>query len=120
MVFWLLRRQIATCPVANIGFRFFSLFLSTQLYLLSLFIVFFRSGMTAYTAFQLRKVVLYHCSIVFHVPGSFLCIVSDPYKDPQFSVLHKYPFHSCDFLPFTLCSPAALSFPFTSQRVCFC
>lgn len=58
--------------------------------------------------------------LFFHVPGSFLCIISDPYKDPQFSVLHKYPFHSCDFLPFTLCSRAALSFPFTSQRVCFC
>lgn len=56
--------------------------------------------MTAFVPFQLEKVVLYNLFLLwFYIPAFFFFFITRAlYKVPLFSVLHKYPLHSHDFL----------------------
>lgn len=67
--------------------------------------------MTAYPSFQLRKTASRFLLGFFHVSGSFLCIINNPYEDPPFSVLRKHSVSVLTAFSRYCTSCSGLSFP---------
>lgn len=119
IIFWVLSRQIRSHPI-SIKLKFFLYSCCPHNYICChywlIFFFFFGLEWLHLLLCSSGKCLIYFFLLCFYIPASFLCITRDLYKVPLFSVLHKYPLHSHDFLLLHILEQCAV-FP-SHLRVC--